>query len=130
MRSIFAAIALVILSFSTPLRAEPAAGSVRTEINALLDRLESSGCQFNRNGSLHTGAEAKAHLLGKLDYLDKKGAVQSTEQFIDLAASKSSVSGKPYQVVCGNAAPVESKLWLSRELEAVRSLRKTKPLGT
>ena len=40
---------------------------------------------------------------------------------LDLAASKSSVSGKPYQVMCGNAAPVESKVWLIEELKAVRS---------
>ena len=126
MRLIFTAIAFLILALSGPLSAEPAAANVHTEINALLDRLESSGCQFNRNGSLHTGAEAKAHLLTKLDYLDKKGAVQSTEQFIDLAASKSSVSGKPYLVMCANAPPVESKVWLMRELQTVRSARKAK----
>jgi hypothetical protein len=122
-------IALPILTLSNPLRAEPVGENFRTETNVLLDRLESSGCQFNRNGTWHTGAEAKAHLLNKLDYLEKKSAVQSTEQFIDLAATKSSMSGTPYQVRCANAAPVESKQWLSRELQSLRSARKAKPSG-
>ncbi|HZX30912.1 MAG TPA: DUF5329 domain-containing protein [Rhodocyclaceae bacterium] len=129
MRFVFAAIALLTIALSSPLRAEPSAEAVRAEIHSLLDRLESSGCQFNRNGTWHTAPEAKAHLLTKLDYLDKRATVQSTEQFIDLAASKSSLSGTPYQVRCGNTAPVESKLWLTKELQAVRSPGKTKLSG-
>jgi hypothetical protein len=130
MRLLSTTAALLILALSSPLQAEPRPDAVRTEIHSLVDRLESSGCQFNRNGTWHTAPEAKAHLLTKLDYLEKKGTVQSTEQFIDLAASKSSLSGTPYLVKCGNAAPVESKLWLSKELQAVRSSGKTKLPGT
>jgi hypothetical protein len=106
--------------------AAPAPATTRAEIDALLDKLESSGCQFNRNGTWHNAAEAKTHLLRKLEYKD---AVQSTEQFIALAASKSSSSGKPYSVKCGGAAPIVSQTWLNRELEALRasgSLRQTK----
>ena len=80
-----------------------------------------SGCHFNRNGTWYTAAEAKAHLLDKLEYVEKRVALKSTEQFIDLAASKSSMSGKPYQVKCGDTAPVESKRWLTEELKAMRS---------
>ncbi|HKY01096.1 MAG TPA: DUF5329 family protein [Burkholderiales bacterium] len=109
--------------------AAPAPATTRAEIDALLDKLESSGCQFNRNGTWHNAAEAKTHLLRKLEYLEDKDAVQSTEQFIALAASKSSSSGKPYSVKCGGAAPIVSQTWLNRELEALRasgSLRQTK----
>ncbi len=97
----------------------PAAAKV--EVNTLLTRLQASGCDFNRNGSWYTGAEAKAHLLKKLDYLDGKNAVQSTEQFIELGASSSSASGKPYQVRCAGAAAVDAGPWLKGELKAVRS---------
>lgn len=127
MRIIFTVIALLALSLSSPLRAASDAGKARAEINALLDRLESSGCQFNRNGSWHTATEAKAHLLSKLSYFETRGTLQSAEQFIDLAASKSSVTGKTYQVVCAGTPSTESKLWLSRELKAVRSSGKIKP---
>jgi hypothetical protein len=101
--------------------ASPTAGSVRSEIDALLAKLQASGCQLNRNGSWYTGAEAKDHLLRKLEYLEGKGTVQRTEQFIELAASKSSSSGKPYQVKCAGEQPVESQLWLTKQLSIIRS---------
>jgi len=79
-----------ISAFSTPVSAP-----VRAEIDALLNRLQISNCEFNRNGSWHSASEAKAHLLRKLDYLESSDAVHNTEQFIELAASKSSSSGNP-----------------------------------
>jgi hypothetical protein len=101
--------------------AAPTPAPIRAEIDALLARLQVSGCEFNRNGSWHDGSEAKAHLLHKLDYLEGEKTLQSTEQFIELAASISSMSGKPYQVQCGSTASVPSQQWLMHELQAVRS---------
>ncbi|MDR5753038.1 MULTISPECIES: DUF5329 family protein [unclassified Caballeronia] len=60
---------------------------------------------FNRNGTWYSGMEAKAHLLAKLHYLENRTTLTSTEQFIELAARKSSVSGKPYLVQCGETDP-------------------------
>lgn len=100
--------------------ADPTPAPVRAEIDAMLNRLETSGCQFQRNGSWHDGARAKAHLLDKLAYIEKRGTVQSAEQFIELAASRSSLSGRPYQVRCGGLAAVESRQWLSEQLPAIR----------
>ncbi|MDR2507811.1 MAG: DUF5329 domain-containing protein [Candidatus Accumulibacter sp.] len=93
---------------------------VRAEIDALLTRLQASGCQFSRNGSWHSGSEAKEHLLRKLEHLESKETVQSAERFIELAASRSSWSGQAYQVKCAGASPVESQVWLSRQLEIIR----------
>jgi hypothetical protein len=103
--------------------AEPVAPAVRAEIDALLARLAASSCSFNRNGSWHDAAEAKAHLLEKLAYLERRRLVQTTEQFIERAASGSSVSRKPYLVKCGDAAAVESRIWLTAELQAMRGAR-------
>ena len=101
--------------------AAPTAAPVRAEINTLLTTLQTSGCQFNRNGSWYSGAEAKDHLLRKLDYFEGKTTVQNTEQFIELAATQSSSSGKAYQVKCGaNAQAVESRQWLSAQLATLR----------
>ncbi len=107
--------------------AAPVPATVRTEIETLLNNLQASGCEFNRNGSWHSGEEAKAHLLSKLEYLEDKGSVQTTEQFIELAASASSFSGQPYQVKCGDSAAVSSHQWLSKELASVRSAASRKP---
>lgn len=101
--------------------AGPTPAPVRTEINALMARLESSGCRFNRNGDWHPAAEAKAHLLKKLDAVERQTTVTRTEQFIELAATRSSMSGQAYQVQCGQAAAVPSASWLGSQLQIVRS---------
>lgn len=119
---------MLTLALAQPLRAEPVAPAVRAEIDVLLARLQSSDCTFNRNGSWHTAPEARAHLLRKLAYLERRNAVRSTEQFIELGASGSSVSGKPYLVKCGNSAPVESRVWLAAELKAIRASARARPV--
>lgn len=94
---------------------------IRAEIDTLLTRLQASGCSFQRNGSWYDGTQAKAHLLRKLDYMERNATLVSTEQFIDYAASSSSATGEPYQVKCGATAPVPSRTWLTRELAVIRS---------
>lgn len=108
--------------------AAPTAAPIRNEIDAVLAKLQGSGCQFNRNGSWYTGTEAKEHLLRKLEYIEGKSSVQNTEQFIERAASRSSSSGKPYQVKCGGEPAVESQLWLIQQLSVIRaSSARSKP---
>jgi len=108
--------------------AGPTPPPVRAEIDALLGRLEASGCRFGRNEQWYAGADAKAHLLRKLEYIENLGTIRSTEQFIETAATKSSVSGAPYQVQCGNAAAVQSASWLLAQLKELRAA-KGKPGG-
>jgi hypothetical protein len=90
------------------------------EIKQLFVALESSRCEFNRNGSWYDARAATEHLQRKYDYLLKKGLVTSTESFIDLAATRSSLSGKQYLVRCGNAQPIPSQLWFTSRLEEWR----------
>lgn len=121
-------ITALIALFSSLVMAAQSAPAVRAEIDQLLTKLQASGCEFNRNGSWYSGAEAKDHLLRKLEYIENKGTLQSTEQFIELAASKSSFSGKAYQVRCGNEPAQESQAWLTKQLGAIRaSANKGKP---
>ena len=103
--------------------AAPVAAPVKAEIDGLLSRLQRSGCEFNRNGSWYSGAQAKTHLLRKLDYLEGKNLVPTTEKFIELGATASSSSGTLYLVRCGSAAQQESSKWLMQELKAIRASR-------
>ena len=114
-----ATVALVLLLMSVAGLAAPTAAPVRAEIDALLARLEASGCRFGRNDEWHAGADAKAHLLRKLEYIEKYGTITTAQQFIDVAATKSSVSGAPYAVQCANAAAVPSGAWLTAQLQAL-----------
>ena len=92
----------------------------RAEIDNLLNRLGESGCKFNRNGTWYSAAEAKAHLVVKLNYLLKRKLLATTEQFIELAASKSSMSGKSYLVQCQGSPASPSASWLTAELHKLR----------
>jgi hypothetical protein len=119
MKRLFAAsyvLTLALVATATPL--PPAA---RAEVLELLSRLEASGCQFNRNGIWYSGTAAKDHLTQKLEYIESNTTPTSAENFIQLAASTSSVSGKPYQVRCGTSAPVTSSSWLGQQLRLIRS---------
>ena len=100
--------------------AEVAAPVVREEISALLSSVETSGCRFNRNGTWYAGADAKAHMMTKLDYVEKRTTLVSAEQFIELAASKSSMSGKPYLIQCGDQPAQPSETWLKARLKTLR----------
>lgn len=115
--------ALALFAAAQATTAAPLPPPARAEVDALLTRLQSSGCEFNRNGSWYAGAEARAHLLKKLDYLEGKDLVKNAEQFIERGASASSMSGKPYLVRCPGKAPVESAQWQTAELRQVRAPR-------
>lgn len=118
-----AALALLLPLAAASTLAAPLPPAARAEVDALLARLQSSGCEFNRNGSWYSGADAKAHLLKKLEVLEGRNLVATAEQFIARGASGSSMSGKPYLVRCAGRAPVESASWLTAELQALREAR-------
>jgi hypothetical protein len=118
---------LLICLFAAAGTAAPLSPAARTEIDELMSRLEASGCEFGRNGAWHTAADAKSHLMRKLQYLEDNGAVETTEQFIELAASGSSSTGQPYLVKCGNGAIVRSGAWLRAQLQVLRSAGPAKP---
>ncbi|HTD05776.1 DUF5329 domain-containing protein [Undibacterium sp.] len=97
---------------------------VKREIDHLLQTLVTSKCRFNRNGSWYDGADAKSHLIKKYDYFMIRGEITTAESFINLAASKSSLSGDAYMVQCGDAKPLKSADWLQQELARYRNSAK------
>ena len=101
-------------------RAE-APAKARKEIESLLDSIGGSGCEFFRNGSWHDSQAAVAHLRRKYKYLTDRDLVDSAEQFIDRAATESSVTGKPYLIRCGGAPAVASAQWLHERLTRLRA---------
>lgn len=101
--------------------AKELSGSAKQEIEHLFTYLESSGCEFNRNGSWYAATEASVHIRKKYDYLTRKGLLNTSESFIEKAASESSMSGKPYQVKCEGQPVVLSSIWFKNELKAYRN---------
>lgn len=106
-------------------RAEDISVSSKQEIEHLFTFLETSGCQFNRNGSWHSAAEAAAHIRKKYTYLLKKKMLTDAESFIEKAASESSFSGKPYLVKCEGKSDTTSAAWFKYELDRYRAAKKS-----
>ena len=91
---------------------------VETEINALLEVVAKSGCDFKRNGTLHSSPDAAEHLA--LKYSRGQRYVETTENFIDRLATKSSWTGRSYTVIC-DGVETASGTWLHAQLLGMRN---------
>lgn len=104
--------------------AEPAATKI--EIAHLFSVLETSNCQFNRNGTWYSAKEAAGHLQTKYKYLQDKDLVPSAEKFIERAATESSFSGKAYLIKCADNVVQASAPWFTAALVKYRAALKIK----
>jgi hypothetical protein len=95
--------------------------TAQTEINYLLGFVESSGCEFYRNGSWYDSKGAQMHLRHKYEMLAAREQINTAEDFIEKAATKSSLSGQPYQVRCRGHDAVSSNPWLRDVLARYRA---------
>ena len=115
-----AGLALAALGFASLGGAAPSPGTSQ-EVEHLLNFVLNSGCQFYRNGSWYDAKRGEEHLRSKYDYLVKHDEINAAEEFIDKAASKSSLSGLAYQVQCDGNDPITSAQWLRQELIRFRA---------
>lgn len=120
-RLVFPLLGACAVALALPLRAAELSQAALKEINQLLERIETSNCSFNRNGSWYAGADARKHLQRKLDYMVERKMLGTAEAFIAEAATASSLSGKPYLIRCGSAEPVVSAAWLNAQLQRIRT---------
>lgn len=106
---------LMILSFHTSCFA-----GTTEEIASLLLFVELSECTFIRNGKHYDAPEARKHIEKKYNYF--KDRIHTAEEFIQYSATKSTMSGQPYRVVC-NGVGMTSSDWLLAELDKVRTTK-------
>jgi hypothetical protein len=116
MRSLLLLLALVT---AAPAGAAPPPAAAR-EIEGLIAALGASGCDFQRNGSWYPAKKAEQHLRRKYDYLRERDKVATAEQFIALAGTRSSMSGRAYSVRCPGKPVVDSAAWLQGRLRVLR----------
>ena len=118
----------IVLAAAVGLAVSPVAcaGSppvVQQEINHLIAYIGNSGCDFKRNGAWNDAKAAQTHVRSKYDFLEKFGLINTTYDFIDKAATKSNLSGQPYEIKCGAELPIASSIWLGNELARYRASR-------
>lgn len=109
---------LVLLSI------QASASKLASEISYLKSFIANSPCTFNRNGDLHSPREALEHIQKKHDYFEDD--IHTAEDFIEKSASKSTMSGKAYTVICPaqegqGQQTITSRTWLLRALSSYRN---------
>lgn len=115
---VVALLAAVLLPLSALAGPPPAAAR---EIDRLIAALGNSGCEFQRNGNWYPAEKAQEHLRRKYDWLRERDKVATAEQFIALAGTQSSMSGRAYEVRCPGRPVVSSAEWLRARLRELRN---------
>ena len=85
----------------------------------LLDEVAKSHLTFIRNGTEYSGQEAADHVRSKYEYF--KSRIKSPEDFIQVCASQSLVSGKPYLV-----STAQGRIPVAKWLRAILTEHKKK----
>jgi hypothetical protein len=99
------------------------------EIDALIASVGAlKGASFIRNGDAHTAVDAASHLQLKRRKAGRR--IKTAEDFISLCATRSSLSGKPYQIRLANGTTVASADFLRARLREIRASAKTPATAT
>lgn len=116
---ILLALAWVPMAGAAPPR-DPAA---EAEIRHLLQFVRQSQAVFIRNGRTYPPEEAAAHLQRKQDH--HQAQISTAEDFIRLAGTRSLFTGEAYQVRLEDGTILESRDWLTAELDRQRAAQNT-----
>ncbi|MDJ0829306.1 MAG: DUF5329 family protein [Desulfobacterales bacterium] len=111
--------ALAIFFFLMLSLPQARASDLKIEIDHLVDFINRSDCVFIRNGREHSPEEASKHILRKYDHFKKK--IETAEQFVELCATKSTMSHQFYTIACKGKPNIKSKDWLMNELKRFRN---------
>ena len=116
MRNILTVATLLLNTFAFALHAP----SEEQKIEALIKTVEElKDATFIRNGKEHDCREAAKHMRDKWQH--GRDQIKTALDFIDKAASRSSVSGKPYLIRFKDGREIESATFLRDQLKKVES---------
>jgi len=117
MRSVLSILAL-ILSTGTAVAAPSSVEARKIEhLIAAVEQLQNA--KFIRNGTAYDARKAADHLRLKLREAGER--VASAEDFIRLCGSRSSVSGKPYEIAFDDGKRITSEAFLRAKLKELQS---------
>lgn len=112
---------LIVLIFLAAAPARADWDDEKARIEFLIHEVEQVQGSFIRNGREYPPAEAGAHLKMKLEramgsWFAPDKDQWTAELFIEKIASKSSISGKPYQIKFNNGQTIDAGEWLRERL--------------
>jgi hypothetical protein len=116
-KMIFCSLGILLFSCFVAHAGEPCGQRESTEkaVAYLIDQVAKSHLTFTRNGTEYSSREAADHIRNKYEYF--KSRIESLEDFIQVCASKSLQSGKPYLVSTAQGKIAVEK-WLGQMLIA------------
>jgi hypothetical protein len=121
MKSILVTSFVVLALFSGVVKAQD--DIEKKKIDFLISSIENiKGAKFIRNGTEHDGKEAAEHLRMKLQKAG--GKVKTADDFINLCASKSFISGKPYVIRSLDGKTENSEQYFREKLREYNSIEK------
>jgi len=113
------AIALAVFSLLLPPAADAGReASLDRTIQHLITYVARSDLTFVRNSGKYDGKQASEHMQKK--YAHFRDRIKTPEDFIELCASRSLLSGKPYLVIT-EQGEISTHDWLTAELETYRN---------
>ncbi|HEV2608497.1 MAG TPA: DUF5329 family protein [Xanthomonadaceae bacterium] len=96
------------------------------KIDALIHSVEiMPGTPFIRNGTAYDGKAAAEHLQYKRSHAGDR--IKTASDFITFCASKSSISGQPYQIRYADGRTVDAAVYLRDELKRIEAQQATPP---
>jgi len=87
-------------------------------VNYLISYVREADVTFERNTTRYSGAEAAQHIESK--YRHFKDDIDTPEKFIELCATGSLMTGKPYFIITAQGGQLPSSDWLHTVLAHYR----------
>lgn len=108
-------ILLLLIVLSIPMVGAAQGDIEKRKIEFLLNQIENQkGATFWRNGSSYSPKQAADHLRMKWEKAGK--SIRAAKDFIEKIASRSSMSGKAYEIEFADGTKTETKAFLSKKL--------------
>ena len=95
--------------------------AAQAETGYLLALVEASSCEFYRNGTAYDGSRAGSHLRDKYALIVAADHVLTADAFVEKVATRSSMTGRPYEVSCAGHERVPLGPWLREALARYRT---------
>jgi len=111
-------LAIVFLLTPCLLRGEQI-DTVDKTVQHLIGHVSESSLIFIRNADKYTSVEAAKHMNTKYQHFRED--IQTAEDFIELCASRSLLTGQPYLVINEQGEQVRTSEWLEAELADYRA---------
>jgi hypothetical protein len=119
-RLLLATILLVVASPWSLAASQPGSQpeDLDTTVQYLITYVKDSDVTFERNSGRYTAREAAEHINNK--YRHFKDDIDTPEKFIELCATGSLVTGRPYFIITRQGEQLPSGEWLNAELSVYR----------